>query len=43
VEVVDRRLVLRQVKVYGRIVDEQGRCVRVIPVDPWFRTEDHLI
>jgi len=43
VEVVDRRLVLRQVKVYGRIVDEQGRCFRVIPVDPWFRTEDHLI
>jgi len=35
VTVVDRRVVLQQVKVYGRIVDEQGRSVRVIPVDPW--------
>ncbi|MGM0724282.1 MAG: AsnC family transcriptional regulator [Actinomycetota bacterium] len=35
VSVVDRRVVLQQVKVHGRIVDEQGRSVRVIPVDPW--------
>lgn len=33
--VVDRRVVLQQVKVHGRIVDEQGRSVRVVPVDPW--------
>ncbi|HEY3562147.1 MAG TPA: Lrp/AsnC family transcriptional regulator [Kribbella sp.] len=33
--VVDRRVVLQQVKVHGRIVDELGRSVRVVPVDPW--------
>ncbi|WP_435582963.1 Lrp/AsnC family transcriptional regulator [Amycolatopsis thermoflava] len=33
--VVDRRIVLRQVKVHGRIVDELGRSTRVVPVDPW--------
>lgn len=33
--IIDRCLVLRQVKVYGRLVDEEGRCTRVIPVDPW--------
>ncbi|MGV9802765.1 Lrp/AsnC family transcriptional regulator [Mycobacterium sp. NPDC003449] len=35
VTVTDRRVVLQQVKVHGRIVDEQGRSVRVVPVDPW--------
>ncbi|WP_405722939.1 Lrp/AsnC ligand binding domain-containing protein [Streptomyces sp. NBC_00046] len=35
VAVTERRLVLRQVKVYGRLVDESGRCVEVIPPDPW--------
>ncbi|TSB28365.1 Lrp/AsnC family transcriptional regulator [Streptomyces sp. NBC_01525] len=33
--VVDRRLVLQMTKVYGRILDEQGRSTRVVPVDPW--------
>ncbi|MBB4686763.1 Lrp/AsnC family transcriptional regulator [Amycolatopsis jiangsuensis] len=35
VSIVDRRIVLRQVKVHGRIVDELGRSTRVVPVDPW--------
>ncbi|MFD4861729.1 Lrp/AsnC family transcriptional regulator [Streptomyces atratus] len=35
VAVTERRLLLRQVKVYGRLVDESGRCVEVIPPDPW--------
>lgn len=33
--IVDRRFVLRQIKVHGRIVDERGRSTRVVPVDPW--------
>lgn len=33
--IADRRLVLRPVKVHGRIVDGLGRSVRAIPVDPW--------
>ncbi|MEU7003849.1 AsnC family transcriptional regulator [Nonomuraea sp. NPDC046570] len=35
VSVTERRLILRQVKIYGRMVDEDGRCVQVIPADPW--------
>ncbi|MFF4667194.1 hypothetical protein [Streptomyces sp. NPDC001282] len=27
----ERRLVLRQVKIYGRLVDENGRSTRVVP------------
>lgn len=33
--VADRRLVLRLVKVHGRILDESGRSERVVPLDPW--------
>ena len=35
VAVVDRHLVLRLVKVHGRILDEQGRSTGVVAVDPW--------
>lgn len=35
VEVEDRRLITRMVKVYGRILDDQGRAERAVPVDPW--------
>lgn len=35
-EVVDRRLLLRQIKLYGRMVAADGRAKSVIPVDPWF-------
>lgn len=35
VTIVDRRVVLEQLKVWGRLVDEFGRTVRVIPADPW--------
>ncbi|MEV4250780.1 AsnC family transcriptional regulator [Streptosporangium canum] len=35
VSVTERRLILRQVKIYGRVVDEDGRCLQVIPADPW--------
>jgi DNA-binding Lrp family transcriptional regulator len=34
-KVVDRRLVLQMTKVHGRILDDQGRSTRVVPVDPW--------
>ncbi|WP_017596159.1 Lrp/AsnC family transcriptional regulator [Nocardiopsis potens] len=34
-EVRDRRVVLRNHKIYGRILDDLGRCVEAIPVDPW--------
>lgn len=35
VTVAERSLVLELVKVHGRVLDESGRCVRVVPVDPW--------
>ncbi|MYU26183.1 AsnC family transcriptional regulator [Streptomyces sp. SID8352] len=35
VTVTERRLVLRQVKIYGRLVDEEGRSTGVVPPDPW--------
>ncbi|WP_170134389.1 Lrp/AsnC family transcriptional regulator [Murinocardiopsis flavida] len=35
VTVEDRRVILRYEKIYGRILDEQGRCTDTIPVDPW--------
>ena len=34
-EIVDRRIILRQVKIHGRLLDESGRSVKVVPVDPW--------
>ncbi|MEV4734714.1 hypothetical protein [Saccharopolyspora sp. NPDC049426] len=34
-KVVDRKLVLRTSKVHGRILDDEGRSTRVVPVDPW--------
>ncbi|WP_147404093.1 hypothetical protein [Nocardia panacis] len=35
VTVTERRLVLRQVKIYGRLVDAEGRSVGIVPPDPW--------
>ncbi|WP_245606970.1 Lrp/AsnC family transcriptional regulator [Pseudonocardia spinosispora] len=35
VTVADRRIVLRPIKVHGRILDEGGRSHRVVPLDPW--------
>lgn len=35
VTVEDRRVILRYEKIYGRILDEQGRCTATVPVDPW--------
>jgi DNA-binding Lrp family transcriptional regulator len=34
--VVDRQVLFRLVKVHGRVVDEWGRAVEVVPVDPWW-------
>ncbi|WP_235746589.1 Lrp/AsnC family transcriptional regulator [Nocardia coffeae] len=34
-EVVDHRLVLRAVKSWGRLLDENGHSDGVVPVDPW--------
>lgn len=31
----DRQAVLRQTKLYGRVLDDEGRWVRSAPVDPW--------
>ncbi|MFG2137501.1 Lrp/AsnC family transcriptional regulator [Streptomyces sp. NPDC048650] len=33
----DRSVVLRQTKLMGRLLDERGRAVEVVPVDPWAR------
>ncbi|MEV8633674.1 AsnC family transcriptional regulator [Streptosporangium sp. NPDC051023] len=35
VDIADRQIVLRQSKLYGRILDSSGRCTGVVPVDPW--------
>lgn len=35
VTVAERSIVLQLVKVHGRLLDESGRTVRVVPVDPW--------
>ncbi len=35
IRVVDRQMVLRQAKLYGRVLDPTGRWVRATPVDPW--------
>lgn len=35
VSIADRRVTLRQVKLYGRVLDNDGRCVSATPVDPW--------
>ncbi|KPN21610.1 Lrp/AsnC family transcriptional regulator [Arthrobacter sp. Edens01] len=37
-EVLDRRVVTRMTKIYGRMLDSAGRSVGVVPVDPWIRT-----
>jgi hypothetical protein len=39
VEVHDRRIVTRMRKIYGHVLDEQGRSEEIVPVDPWVRTE----
>ena len=38
IEVIDRRVVTRMAKIYGRILDTTGRSVDVLPVDPWIRS-----
>ncbi|MEV7009148.1 AsnC family transcriptional regulator [Streptosporangium sp. NPDC051022] len=35
VTIADRQIVLRQSKLYGRLLDSSGRCTDVVPVDPW--------
>jgi DNA-binding Lrp family transcriptional regulator len=36
IEVADRRYVLNQIKVYGRLLHPDGRPAGHVPVDPWF-------
>jgi DNA-binding Lrp family transcriptional regulator len=38
VTVSDQRLVLRAFKSWGRLLDEAGHAVKVVPVDPWAAT-----
>lgn len=38
VEVVQRSVNTRTYKVYGRVLDDAGRSVRHVPVDPWLTT-----
>ena len=35
IRIADRQLVLRQSKLYGRVLDSSGRWVRTAVVDPW--------
>lgn len=37
VQVVDQKICTRFSKIYGRLLDSQGRAVDFIPVDPWYR------
>lgn len=36
-EIVDRRVLTRMFKIHGRLLDDQGRSVGHVPVDPWIR------
>jgi DNA-binding Lrp family transcriptional regulator len=38
--ILDRSIVLRQEKLYGRILDPAGRSVEAVPVDPWAGRND---
>jgi len=40
--VADRRLVLRPVKSWGRLLDTEGRCTQVVPVDLWAQPRDPI-
>ncbi len=33
----DRRISTRMAKIYGHVLDEQGRSASIIPVNPWCR------
>jgi DNA-binding Lrp family transcriptional regulator len=35
VQVLEQQVVLRPIKSWGRLLDEQGYAVRTVPVDPW--------
>jgi DNA-binding Lrp family transcriptional regulator len=35
VHIIDRQMVLRQAKLYGRVLDASGRGIRTTPVNPW--------
>lgn len=35
IRILDRQMVLRQSKLYGRVLDASGRWVRATPIDPW--------
>lgn len=37
IEIVDQRICTRMTKVYGRILDADGRSAGLVPVDPWIR------
>ncbi len=39
VEVLDRRIVTRMAKIYGHVLDAEGRSDHIIPVDPWYRCQ----
>lgn len=34
-KLIEQRMILRLLKVHGRVLDQQGRSTRVVPVDPW--------
>jgi DNA-binding Lrp family transcriptional regulator len=38
VEVPEQQVILRSIKAWGRLLDERGRAVRTVPVDPWAGT-----
>jgi DNA-binding Lrp family transcriptional regulator len=38
--ILDRSIVLRQEKLYGRILDPAGRSVEAVPIDPWADRDD---
>ena len=39
--IVDRQLALRQVKLYGRVLDGTGRWVSGTPLNPWVLAGEH--
>jgi len=35
IQVIDQKICIRFTKIYGRLLDAQGRAIDFIPVDPW--------
>ncbi len=42
VEIADRQVILRSVKSWGRLLDEDGYAIGVVPVNPWYTAQEGM-